>query len=78
MREHPRQSPLGNVAVTVRDPRSGAEWTVVEQDTSELPGSLGSRCLLFVSPSVIRRVWQFPPDWAELSAEELISLSWNV
>jgi hypothetical protein len=57
---------------------AGVLWRVVEVDASHTPGARGERCLLFSSPSAIRRVWHYPPGWARVPAEELDALSWRL
>lgn len=41
-------------------------WTVREVDTSRVPGARGAHCLLFENDTVIRRVWVYPANWADL------------
>ena len=55
----------------------GARWQVREVDASGVPGARGERCLLFEGEGVVRRVWNYPHNWAHLAAEELASLSWR-
>lgn len=55
----------------------GTEWEVVEVDGTEVPASRGERCLIFRSPSAVRRVWNYPRTWTAMSASELVDLSWN-
>jgi hypothetical protein len=55
----------------------GVEWEVVEQDGTRVPAARGDRCLVFRSSNAIRRVWNYPPLWADLGIRELIDLSWN-
>ena len=57
----------------VRDAR-GAEWTIREVDSTAHPGSRGPRCLLCEDVGVVRRLWNYPSDWYELSDEELVAL----
>ncbi len=57
--------------------RDGLTWEVREVEGSEVPGARGSYCLVFESPVVIRRVWDVPPNWRALSADELSDLSWH-
>jgi hypothetical protein len=33
---------------------------------------------VFASPEVVRRVWDYPPDWRALSDAALYALSWRV
>jgi hypothetical protein len=54
---------------------------VTEQDGRRVPGNAdgarGLRCLVFASPEVIRRVWDYPPDWRTLPDSALLALSWR-
>ena len=45
---------------------SGALWSVREVDCRLVPGALAARCLVFDSAAIVRRVWHYPRDWAEL------------
>jgi hypothetical protein len=56
---------------------SGVEWEVLEVDATEVPAARGERCLIFRSPGAIRRVWNYPGTWTDMSASELANLSWN-
>ena len=51
------------------------EWRVYEQ----VPGYDRRRRpdLVFESDGVIRRVRNYPPNWVELSDEELLTVSWE-
>ena len=51
----------------------GNEWTVREVDTPQ-SWAHGNRCLIFSSPSIVRRVWRYPEGWARLSPSELLAL----
>jgi hypothetical protein len=51
----------------------GNEWVVHEVDTPQ-SWARGTRCLIFSSPAVVRRVWNYPVDWVRLSASELLEL----
>jgi hypothetical protein len=45
----------------------GLLWVVREVETENVPGARAGRCLLFESDAVVRRVWEYPADWAERS-----------
>jgi hypothetical protein len=45
----------------------GLQWVVREVETANVPGARGRRCLLFESDAVVRRVWDYPADWATRS-----------
>lgn len=51
----------------------GNEWIVREVDTPQ-SWAHGDRCLIFSSPSIVRRVWRYPVTWAQLSTSELLAL----
>lgn len=51
----------------------GSEWHVHEVETPQ-PWARGSRCLIFSSPSIVRRVWRYPAGWARLSSRALLEL----
>ncbi|MEO5871315.1 MAG: hypothetical protein ABIT91_15815 [Gemmatimonadaceae bacterium] len=67
----------GSAFVEYRD-YTGVHWRVSERNTANAPGTHGTRCLIFDSGEVIRRVWHYPATWCSLSADELIALSWTV
>jgi hypothetical protein len=52
-------------------------WTVTEREGHAVPGSRGSRCLIFDSPEAVRRVWDYPAGWRDLLPPSLIALSWS-
>jgi hypothetical protein len=51
----------------------GSEWIVREVDTPQA-WARGSRCLIFSSSSVVRRVWRYPAGWAGLPSRALLEL----
>lgn len=53
--------------------RQGNEWVIHEVETPQA-WAHGKKCLIFSSSSIVRRVWQFPSDWARLSSAELLEL----
>ena len=57
--------------------RQGVEWEVSETNGAEVPAARGERCLIFRSPSAVRRVWNYPTTWTAMTASELDNLSWN-
>jgi hypothetical protein len=53
----------------------GSHWTVHEISGSvERPWA--ARSLIFVGDQGFRRVYSYPENWRELSAEQLFALSW--
>ena len=50
---------------------TGREWTVFEGGIDR------QRWLFFESDEAFRRIRQYPANWRELSALELLSLSWT-
>lgn len=51
-------------------------WLVYELRAALFDERRGTS-LVFESDSVIRRVRKFPPNWRELTDEELLALSWS-
>jgi len=68
-RTHDGSSPLRIIYV------AEDEWHVYEQPSSY--DRRNSPDLVFESASVIRRVRNYPDNWADLSDEELLAISWN-
>lgn len=56
---------------------NGVEWEVLEVEGAKVPAARGERCLIFRSPSAVRRVWNYPKTWTRMTASELVELSWN-
>ncbi len=54
-----------------------AQWRVYEQRFANYDRRQGLS-LIFASDGAVRRVRNYPADWALISDEELIQLSWNV
>ena len=71
-RDHVEQGSREAATRMVMDAR-GNEWTVREVDTPQ-SWAHGNRCLIFSSPSIVRRVWRYPEGWARLSPSELLAL----
>ena len=53
------------------------QWRVMERDARHDPGARGHWCLIFASADALRGVWDYPPAWRELSAAQLVALSWH-
>jgi hypothetical protein len=53
----------------------GTEWHVREVSAASVPGLHGERCLIFDSDASVRRVWDYPAVWSELSDEDLWHLT---
>ena len=51
----------------------GSEWLVREVETPQA-WARGTRCLIFSSSAVVRRVWRYPAGWAGLSSRALLEL----
>lgn len=64
----------GAAARTVIDPGRGTTWRVREADARGVPGARRGTCLVFDSPSVVRRLWDYPPAWRTASDAELLAL----
>jgi hypothetical protein len=84
--EHALSPYFDSPAVGIRERRKVAQrdvvsggiwWRVFEVETAERAWAHKGRCLLFVSPEVIRRVWQYPADWWQLSTDELYAVGWR-
>jgi hypothetical protein len=56
---------------------TGERWRVVEDACGRIsdPTARTRRCLVFTTALFVRRIYEFPPDWARLSSEALIALS---
>jgi hypothetical protein len=54
----------------------GARWRVFEQPFAEYDRRRGLS-LIFASDAAVRRVRNYPADWAEISDVELAALSWK-
>jgi hypothetical protein len=53
----------------------GVEWHVREVSAASVPGSSSERCLIFDSDMTVRRVWDYPAAWSELSDDDLWHLT---
>jgi hypothetical protein len=53
----------------------GVDWIVREVSAASVPGSHGERCLIFDSDMSVRRVWDYPAAWSELSDDDLWQLT---
>ena len=71
--EHARAA-AGAAARTVIDPHRGTTWRVREADARGVPGARRVTCLVFDSPSVVRRLWDYPAAWRTASDAELLAL----
>ena len=54
----------------------GCEWLVRELETRDAGAT--SRSLVFERPEVVRRVREYPRDWASLSDDQLYRLSLRI
>lgn len=52
----------------------GRAWTVYETYAAHVPGARALQCLIFDTTGHCFRVWQYPIDWRELPAAELLAL----
>ena len=50
---------------------AGMLWSVREVSCALVPGAVRPRCLIFDSTAIVRRVWRYPADWAELDDDGL-------
>lgn len=53
----------------------GVAWRVVDYVAPDAPNERGAHSLIFLSESIVRRVWTFPADWRQLSAAALEALT---
>src|SRR5512133_1151127 len=54
--------------------RDGIQWTVSEASAARTPGAKSYRCLIFDSDGVVRRLWTFPQEWADLADDQILAL----
>ena len=55
----------------------GTDWRIYEVASVNVPVPRGRNCLIFESAQAVRRVWNYPANWHNLSSDELSALSWN-
>ena len=55
----------------------GNEWVVREVETPQ-SWAHGRTCLIFSSSSIVRRIWDYPRDWAQRPSRELLDLVGDV
>ena len=72
-RDHAARRALETATRMVMDAH-GNEWIVSEVATPQT-WAHGDRCLIFSSPSIVRRVWRYPDAWAQLSTSDLLALA---
>ena len=53
---------------------SGREWHVYERGGSADSRVAGQSSLVFDTEGLVRRLWQYPPSWADLSDDALLGL----
>jgi hypothetical protein len=52
----------------------GREWHVYERGSSPDSPRPGQNSLVFDAEGIVRRLWRYPPRWAELSDDALLGL----
>jgi len=52
----------------------GREWHVYERGNSSESPLPGRNSLVFDAEGIVRRLWQYPPSWADLSDDALLGL----
>jgi len=52
----------------------GREWHVYERGSSTDSPLPAPRSLVFDTEGIVRRLWQYPPSWAELPDDALLGL----
>ena len=55
--------------------RRGDLVSVVERRTDGVAGARARFCLIFSTEQGFTRVWNYPPNWQDLSDEQLIALT---
>jgi hypothetical protein len=55
----------------------GTDWRIYEVASANVPAPRGRNCLIFESTQAVRRVWNYPNNWHNLTSDELSALSWN-
>jgi len=75
---NPFPAPEGNADNIRRIYADGIEWEIYEQDTTRTPGATHSSSLIFSSQDLVRRLWQYPANWRQLSDHELLELCGDV
>jgi hypothetical protein len=55
---------------------TGERWRVVEDACGRIsdPTARTRRCLVFTTSLFVRRIYEYPADWARLTSEQLIAL----
>jgi hypothetical protein len=56
--------------------RDGTRWQVTERPFADYDRRRGLS-LIFASDAAVRRVREYPANWATLSDDELLALSWK-
>ena len=49
-------------------------WIIAEVDARHVPGGRADRCLVCQNEQVVRRLWDYPPEWYSLSDVALRAL----
>ena len=52
----------------------GKEWRIKEVSAAAVPGAHRPYCLICESDDVVRRIWNYPDNWAELNEDDLLAL----
>ena len=52
----------------------GREWHVYERGSSADSPVAGRNSLVFDAEGIVRRLWQYPPSWTDLSDDALLGL----
>ena len=50
------------------------QWLIAEIDARHVPGGRADRCLVCQNEQVVRRLWEYPPEWYSLSEVALRAL----
>ena len=49
----------------------GIHWSISERDATNVPGSMGARCLICMADAAVRRLWEYPRNWRQLAKDDL-------
>lgn len=54
--------------------RDGERALVSECDAREVPGAVGTHCLICETDGAMRRIWSYPADWHRLDDAKVLDL----
>jgi hypothetical protein len=59
----------------IQDRNTGEMVAIVERRADGVAGARGPSCLIFSTEAGFTRVWEYPANWQEMGADELIALT---